>query len=116
MKLSLTFCVLSLFICLMVACSDDESEMMTDNCEGVSVSYSSDILPVVNASCAVAGCHVAGFPSGDFTAYAGLKAKADNGSLMREVVNNKTMPQSGTISQAQRDLFECWIADGAPDN
>ncbi len=99
------------------SCSDDEEGMVpADTCENVTVSYANDIAPIAIASCALAGCHVAGFANGDFTSYAGLKDAADGGGLKRAVVDLRTMPATGSITDAQRSLFECWIADGAPDN
>jgi len=91
------------------------------SCEGVSVSYANDIVPIINTNCALSGCHVSGFSSGDYTTYTGLKAKADNGTLKERVVAKKDMPPSTTLgpkslSDADIKKFFCWIEDGAGKN
>ncbi|MDF2437561.1 MAG: cytochrome c [Bacteroidota bacterium] len=81
------------------------------------VSYASQIAPLVTNFCV--GCHSpGGSGNGEFTDYAGLKQKADNGSLHNRVVVVKDMPEAGspTLSDAERKLFDCWIKQGAPNN
>lgn len=110
-------------LALLSSCSDDEEPMMnmTDNCDSVNVSYQRDIVPIINSSCALTGCHVSGFNSGDFTNYADIKQRADNGRLNTRVVVNQNMPPSNSpgpqsLSDAEIEAFECWIAAGAPEN
>ena len=111
-----------------MACSEDEDgnemedemeEEMEEDCDK-EVSYAMDILPIVNAACALSGCHVDGFQNGDYTTFAGLKEKADNGRLKDRVVG-KSMPPSNSngpksLSDEQIELFKCWIEGGALDN
>ena len=79
------------------------------------ISYVNDIVPIVTANCT--GCHSAGFASGDFTTYAGLKAKADNGTLKNRVVTQRDMPEApNTMSDSARSVIRCWIVQGAPNN
>lgn len=116
-----------------LACSSDDEDPsmmdpdmmdmmdMEDKCMGQNISYQNDILPIVNNSCALSGCHVEGFSNGDFTDYAGLKEKADGGQLNSRVVITQNMPPSNSsgpmsLSDAQILAFECWIKAGAPDN
>lgn len=107
---------------VVASCSDDEEPtIMDDDCTNANVSYQSDILPIINSSCALSGCHVAGFNNGDYTSYAGLKAKADSGRLNARVVIDQSMPPSNspgpkTLSDAQIEAFKCWIEAGAPEN
>lgn len=115
-------------VVFMVSCSSDEATNNNNNnnnnnnpCQGVVVSYSKDVIPIINATCAISNCHVAGFANGNYTTYAGLKAKADNGSLKSRVVVSKNMPPSNTagpksLTADQIKTIECWIADGAKDN
>jgi uncharacterized membrane protein len=114
-----------LIICLLifaVSCgSDDSVEPDVIDCTGIDPSYMNDIKPIIDESCALAGCHVAGFVNGDYTTYAGLKSKVDNGSLSRRAVEDKDMPPSNTsgpteLTTAQIQLIHCWIEDGAPNN
>ena len=107
----------------MVACNsdDDNPEPEGIDCTGSDPSYMNDILPIVNATCALAGCHEAGFVNGDFTTYDGLKSKVDNGSLLQRAVEDKEMPPANSngpteLTEEQIKLFNCWIEDGAPNN
>jgi mono/diheme cytochrome c family protein len=81
------------------------------------VSYASQIAPLVMNYCN--GCHTpGGTGTGDFSDYAGLKQKADDGSLKNRVVVVKDMPEAGspTLTDAERKLIDCWIKQGAPNN
>ena len=114
-----------LILCLgifAVSCgSDDTVEPEGIDCTGINPSYMDDIKPIIDATCALAGCHVAGFVNGDYTTYEGLKSKVDNGSLSRRVVEDKDMPPPDTsgpteLTTVQIQLIHCWIEDGAPNN
>lgn len=93
---------------------EHEPEPFVDKCE--SVTYSGQILPLIQSYCAVSGCHVSGFLPGDFTTYEGLKEKAENGRLHLFVIDLKTMPPDSSFHNKQRQLFECWINQGALNN
>ncbi len=116
--------LLLVFFLVFASCSSDEDDMMnivTEDCNGLVISYQNDIVPIINTTCALSGCHIEGFSNGDFTSYNGLKSKADNGRLNSRVVVNKNMPPSNSsgpksLSAQQIIAFKCWIADGAPDN
>ena len=105
------------------ACSKDT--LMTPPeptaCELLAASYADDIRPLMNSSCALSGCHVAGFSSGDFTGYAGLKAKVDDGSVMNRAIVQLNMPPSNSpgptsLTSTEIELLSCWIEAGAPEN
>ncbi|MCE3280829.1 MAG: hypothetical protein K0S44_3020 [Bacteroidetes bacterium] len=86
------------------------------NCDST-ISYSADIAPLMNNYCN--SCHVSGGTgTGDFTTYAGVKEKADNGSLRNRVVVLKDMPQPGSpqLTEDERIMIDCWIKQGSPDN
>jgi putative hemolysin len=91
------------------------------------VSYQNDIKPIIQTYCYGQGgqtCHVT--PSnqgavGDFTTYAGLKAKADNGTIQIRVFNLKDMPpaySSGptALTAEALETFKSWVNNGAPKN
>ncbi|MBA3682008.1 MAG: hypothetical protein H0W73_12735 [Bacteroidetes bacterium] len=83
-----------------------------------SVKYNAHIKPIIMANCAVPGCHVSGFSSGDFTTYAGLNAKITNGKFKARVIdaNPGPMPASGQLSQSKLDSIQCWLNSGALNN
>lgn len=88
-------------------------------CDIANVTYDVDIKPIISANCAIPGCHASGFGAGDFTTYAGLKAKVDagiNGTVNDRVVILKDMPLGGSLTQDEILKIDCWIKDGAPNN
>lgn len=82
--------------------------------------YAADIKPLVQRSCFTGNCHLTGFPAGDFTTYEGLKAKVDDGALHRMIDLNVMPPASAPgiipLTFEERELFFCWIQEGAPNN
>ena len=111
---------LFIIILSIITISSCKKEDVNMDCTGRDPSYSMDILPLVNRSCALSGCHVKGFKNGDYTTYAGLKAKADNGSLKKRVAKRQNMPPKSSSAQkltaAEMELFYCWIERGAKNN
>jgi len=87
------------------------------------VSFSTDLAPLLNSSCALAGCHVSG----------GHKPYMTSGISYLEIVNggfvNTSIPKESTIykmingemrtympSAANRQKLYDWIRNGAPNN
>jgi hypothetical protein len=104
-----------LAIFLFVAChkKDDYKGL---NCATINAKYSANIVSIINGNCNSSGCHNAGSGNGDFTTYAGLKVKADNGSLSNRVLYKKDMPVSVTLSLDNRNILKCWLDNGAQNN
>lgn len=110
-------CLFVSFSVIITACKKDKEETTpSDEVDCSTVTYSGTIKPIINSKCATAGCHAAGSVNGDYTTYAGIKAKFDNGTLKKEVITDKTMPQNGSLSETQYKQFDCWINAGAPEN
>lgn len=116
-----------LILCIgtfIVSCGDDEMDDPGPSgidCTGSDPSYINDIKPIVDATCALAGCHEANFINGDFTTYDGLKAKATSGKLIERAVEDKDMPPANSngpleLTEEQIKLINCWVEDGAPNN
>lgn len=84
--------------------------------------FSSDVLPVMNASCNTSGCHDAAGASGGVILdnYNGIKTQALNGRLMGSI--NQTgaysaMPKGGAkLSSCTITKIQQWINSGAPQN
>jgi hypothetical protein len=114
------FLVLTICLTLTFACGNDDEGPSAEDCETRNVSYSGDIVPILNQTCAIPNCHVNGFINGDYEMYADLKAQSDNGSL-RNQVESGAMPPSNTagpteLTDNEVETFLCWIEDGAPEN
>lgn len=98
---------------------DREEELYPGSavCETTSVTWSATVQPLIQARCATAGCHVSGgFGPGDFTQYANVKAKVDDGRFQAEVIQAGSMPPTGRLSDCDIQKLQVWIDAGAPNN
>jgi uncharacterized membrane protein len=107
-------------IVLITSCRKDKAELskpanLTPSC---GAKYSDDIKPIIAAKCALSGCHVTKFSFGDFTLYADLKTRVDNGKINSLVIENKLMPpaNSDLLTETELNKIKCWISYGAPEN
>lgn len=84
-------------------------------CDTISPTYVTDIEPIINQSCAIAGCHTATNGNGiPYTNYEQVKEKVDSGKFRKKVIEDKTMPKIGSLTEDQLQLIECWLDAGAP--
>jgi hypothetical protein len=109
---------------------------------GTTVSFSSQLQPILTASCTANGCHSGVMPKANLLlsagkAYAGLvnapssacagKLEVVPGSVQQSYLMNKltgvgmcagtVMPKAGSpLPAGQVDLFRAWICNGAPNN
>jgi len=79
------------------------------------ISYSHDIVPILQANCAISGCHDGSLGSSrDWRNYNNVKTNAQNIMIRTE---NRSMPAGGlTLTQDQIQLIACWVDDGANNN
>ncbi len=98
---------------------DNEEELYpgTAICETTGVTWSATVQPLIQARCATPGCHVSGGTGpGDFTQYANVKAKVDDGRFQAEVIQAGSMPPSGRLADCDIQKLQVWIDAGAPNN
>ncbi|MEP7255121.1 MAG: hypothetical protein ABI666_05050 [Ferruginibacter sp.] len=89
---------------------------ITFSCAGISPKFSTDVQPILTSVCSInSNCHASGSSNsgGPFTNQTEVFAKKSN---IRAAILAGTMPQGGTITQAQINTFICWIDSGAPNN
>ena len=103
---------------LFVQCSSDNEEDLypvdNNNCATDSLNYDKDIAFIINANCAIPGCHVAG---GQPPNYENYQAAVDNkGGIQRRAIDQKTMPPSGPLSSCDLSKLQAWLDDGTPEN
>jgi hypothetical protein len=77
------------------------------------VSWTKDIKPIIQTSCAKSGCHVKGSGRKTLETYADVK---DVAGEVRRRTQNGSMPYDGPLSQVSISLIACWIDDGALEN
>lgn len=96
-----------------VKVKDDEGCVYTELTEVYSnVSLANEIVPVINSTCAVSGCH-SGAQSPNLSTKSGIMSNAAN---IKKQTQSGAMPKEGTISQENIDKIACWVDDGARDN
>lgn len=80
--------------------------------------YESDIKTVVQAKCALSGCHDGTSGLVNFLTYGPLKAKADEGKIKRYVFELNIMPPATAtqLIENEREKLQCWLDNGAPEN
>ena len=100
---------------------DVEEELYPNpDCQTADVSYSQDVLPIIQNNCY--SCHNAVSRNGNVVleGYSNLKSYANSGALLGVIKHQDGYP---AMPQNQPQLVECqiakieqWITDGAPDN
>lgn len=105
------------------ACSKSETQAsgnmgagISFSCVGISPKFAADIQPVLITVCSInSNCHGAGSTNsgGAFTNHSEVSAKKSN---IRAAILSGTMPQTGTLTQAQINAFICWIDSGGLNN
>lgn len=111
-KVSVTLLLLTFYVvALFYACKKTKN---TDE----ACSYATDIKPLIARTCAHTGCHGAGSTVADFTQYAELKKRADNGRIRTNVFELAIMPPPGQepLTTQDKENLKCWLDNGAPNN
>jgi hypothetical protein len=88
------------------------------------VSFQEDILPILQASCAVPGCHAAPNPPKglNLETYAGFEKGGvfnpgdSKGSEVIRRIDGGGMPPGAPLGNDQIQLFKDWIDEGAKNN
>ena len=77
-----------------------------------STSLETDIMPIIQANCALSGCHIsARSPT--------LNSKIQvisNANAIKSATESRSMPIGRSLTQDQIDLISCWVEAGAKDN
>ena len=76
------------------------------------VSWTNDIKPIMENSCALSGCHN-GSSRPDLRKFETAKSNAKS---IKSKTQDRSMPREGTLTQQQIDMIACWVDDGALQN
>ncbi len=123
MKLPLAISLLFLIAALgSSGCGDDEVNWLEQaNCTGIDVdlnTYDLAVKAVLDASCALGGCHDAATQSNgvNLSTYLGAKAAFENGSALCAINHGDDcflMPKGGAkLPSATINLLACWAKNG----
>ncbi|MEN8248123.1 MAG: hypothetical protein ABFS32_04270 [Bacteroidota bacterium] len=78
-----------------------------------SVTFSTNIQPIIANSCSTSACHDGSNNLSNFTIFSEVQA---NASMIKSRTQSGSMPKNGSLTQEQIDLIACWVDDGAQDN
>ncbi len=109
-----------------LGCSKDELPQRSETmCEGEVPTYTTEIRPIIDLTCAYSGCHLDSAP-GIFDSYNGLTRYLESGEFRQRVIDLRTddvlgMPpdyappgRAKQLTEEEIDLIDCWLDAGAP--
>lgn len=97
------------------ACTKETEATTSDDCSSTPKSFSTDVNPIIQASCASAGCHGSGSNRGpgELLTYSQVfNARSAIGSA----VSSGRMPKGRTLTSSEKTAILCWIDNGSPNN
>jgi len=122
------------FIAILVAgCYKDKYEVLhpapkvvNQVCDTAkTISFATDVTPIINVSCAISGCHDAASGAGGITltTYKGVHSTVLSGQLLPAInhsgPNSGTsywMPVTGSLSSCEIAIITKWVNNGAANN
>mgnify|MGYP006182332127 CR=1 FL=1 len=113
---TILFSFFLLVVVLSSSCKKGKIPHVIDvNCEDT-VSFQSDILPLITNSCI--SCHDVGNPTGyTFTNHTNISTHASSMlNAMRAEGGMQLMPQGGALPDVDIQKFSCWINQGKLNN
>jgi len=112
---------------LATACTSDQlPEPTPTDCTTLTPTYTVDIQPIIEQSCAFSGCHLDSAP-GNYDSYDGLLAVLENGKFRQRVITDRSdevkgMPPNFTpddrpkdLTEQEIELIDCWLIAGFPE-
>ena len=121
----------ALLILAFAGCYNDKGDQLyvpplASTCDTSSVSFSTDIMPILTSSCNIAGgCHDAAGQSTsgyNFTTYAGIQTIANYNILINDIngtpsAGHNTMPKNlPKMSACDINKITAWVNKGAQNN
>ncbi len=109
--------LITLLVCVM-SCVTEHIDMI--DCTGITPSYTTDIRPILNASCAKSGCHdaVTQEEGINLSSYQEANAISQENRFLGSIQHKKgykKMPDDGPkLSESQVQLLTCWVQNGSP--
>lgn len=116
---------------LVIACTSDKLDepIPPTFCEANMVTYDNQVKPIIDKTCAIAGCHVLGtIAPGVFTNYEGLRPFLSDAEFKTFVIDLRDDPNLGmppdwptnpgpkNLTEEEFEIISCWVAQGYPEN
>lgn len=109
-KITKLLSLLSL-LALYCACSKSSSGATSGTCDP-NVSFSTQLLPLLNQKCNFSGCH----DNNSAAALNNYITVRDGASQIKSSVVAGRMPRNGTLTAAEKSIITCWVDNGAKNN
>ncbi len=118
--------VLLLFVLIISSCTRDLTDPPNNSC-GTTLNYIDDVKVIIDASCAISGCHdgISGIAPGNFSSYEGIEPLLISGSFSSRVFDLRTNPDIGmppdnavdvggvaNLEDATIELLMEWVNEG----
>ena len=113
---------IALVICFVIIWSScGKEDIDTVDCTGLTPTYTTDIKPILDVSCAKSGCHDSvtkqnGF---DFSTYNTAKPISQGDRFLGAIQRKngfRPMPDDGPkLSDSKIELLTCWVQNGSPE-
>jgi len=112
------FFLTGIIFVLFQSCTSDKRDLPqpTVSCDynPQGLRYNGLIKSIIDNNCI--SCHVPGGPgNGDFTTYAGIKAKVDAGTFRQRVIVKRDMPLNTVLSTCDLNALHDWLNANAPE-
>lgn len=116
-----TFVVLVGIFVIISACTKDSIEKNEESCDTVDVTYTSHVAEILNASCAVSGCHVGGGQSPLLVDFLSASEASTSPNFIGSIKHEAGFtpmpfpPGSSQLEQCNIDIIDAWITAGSPE-
>ncbi len=116
-KLLLASIFTAIFCFTVVSCSKDETPTDYD-CTGLTPTYTTDIKPIFDASCATTGCHAGASPADGIDLSNNQFSTSHNDHLLCSIEHLsgcEPMPDGAAkLDDATIKTISCWVENGRP--
>jgi hypothetical protein len=112
----ITYCLYVISLFFIISCGSNDEPVEEVACNGMTISYSTDVSPLISTNCATtSSCHGVGSSNGPgpLTSYTPV---FNNRNAISAAVKSGRMPKDHTLSSDQKNKIVCWIENGAANN
>jgi|ERR1041385_1592114 hypothetical protein len=85
-------------------------------CDTSDIKFSTAINPIIQANCAVGGCHDGTVYTADFRTYQGVWDRVNDGTFRARVITIHAMPPVNKLSDCDYKKLQMWVDAGALNN
>jgi uncharacterized membrane protein len=101
------------------SCYYDKAELLYGvtpvDCNVINAKFSTDINPLIQTKCSIAGCHNSS-AAGGLVLLNYTQVKSSIGLIQQRCLVNKDMPPGNPLTKTEMDKLRCWIQAGVQNN